>query len=153
MKKNKILYTKSAVISGIIASLSLIAIYSVTLSLLSTPAYAYQQLISKWYLFGPLTISVGIQFGLVRVIKNKQNVKDRSLQMKLSSSSGVSVVSMLICCTHYLVGFIPYLGVATFALTLADYQNEFLMVSIFINLLLIVNLVIRIRKLALVDQI
>jgi len=128
------LKTKSF-IWGSMASFGLIFFYSGIL-LLTMPNVQAAWLVFTdfWHLIVILIIGFGTQVGLAIYLKGLS--KQAHHLGKVSSMSGtVSGVSMVACCAHHLVDFLPFLGLLGLASFLGRYQKLFLEISVMINLL------------------
>ena len=80
------------------------------------PWYFFQD---KWYFILPLILAFAVQLGLFRAI----NLKVRQSPATVAATGGVSLTSMIACCTHNLVTFIPVLGLTALAAALNQYQD------------------------------
>jgi hypothetical protein len=123
----------------------LLAIYFSAISILNSFDEAISQFSEIWYWIILLTVGFGIQVGLFFHIKVFNRAKTKGLGAEVTASGGVSTVSMIACCAHYLVGILPLLGLSAAALFLVKYQVSFLLVGIFTNILGIIVMLMKIQ--------
>jgi len=122
-----------SVLYGAFASIILLGVYFVILTLVSGWNFAQNQFESYWYFIVSLVIGFGIQIALYQYIKSL--VHSRQGMGKIVSVSGTtSTVAMISCCAHYLVNLIPILGVTGLVIFVAQYQIELFWVGIIFNL-------------------
>lgn len=114
---------------GIIAGLSLFALYILLLTILNSFSHAMQQFALYWYFIIPLTIGFGIQVGLYSYIRNSIGTAT------LAATGGVSTGSMIACCLHHTTDVLPILGLSAASLFLLKYQVPFMILGIFSNLI------------------
>ncbi len=129
VRKTSRIWRKS-VIYGILASLSLITLYLIIVSLFQGLYYAITRFVELWYLMTPLVIGFGIQIGLFTYIRNF---------MKMSAGTtgacgGISATSMVACCAHHVTDVIPILGASAVGVFLLQYQPVFLGFGIVSNI-------------------
>jgi len=109
-----------------------ILINFVILALLGFPEMAIG-VIYKYYILLILLIGgFGIQVGLFTYL-NSMNAIGCSTTI---ASGGISTVSMILCCSHYLLNIIPFLGAfvgASFLFALSKYTLHFLLIGIASN--------------------
>ncbi len=137
---------KKSVIYGGIAALILLSIYFTTISILNSFEEAIIQFSDIWYWILLLSAGFGTQIGLFFHIKFFRCTRIKGLTAEVTASGGVSTVSMIACCAHYLVGVLPLLGISSAALFLVNYQISFLLISIFSNILGIIIMLMKIKK-------
>ena len=84
-----------------------------------------------------LIVGFGIQSGLFGLIRKGQMLRFHNKQANVSmgTSSAFSGISMVACCAHHLADVIPVLGLAGLSLFLTEFQKEFLIVGVGINLI------------------
>lgn len=121
---------RKAVIYGILASLSLVILYLVIVSLFQGLDYAIGRFGELWYLMTPLVIGFGFQIGLFTYIRNF---------MKMSAGTtgacgSISATSMVACCAHHITDVIPILGASAVGVFLLQYQPVFLVFGIVSNI-------------------
>lgn len=97
----------------------------------------YYFFLGNWYLVSPLIIGFGIQVGLSRAIKIKMHT---SVRKPLIVSSTTSTVTMIACCMHNFVIFLPIIGLTGVATFFAIYQTWVFIVSILIMLVSVVTM-------------
>ena len=131
METSKIKF--KAIRNGIIAILIVVAINFLVLYLLNFPLMA-TQIIRKYFVLLVLLIGgFGLQVGLFTYF-NSLNAISCSTTV---ASGGISGVSMILCCSHYLLNILPFLGalIGISALTaLSKYTVYFLLIGIISNL-------------------
>lgn len=124
------LSNRRAYVLGVLASFAIVGMYLGMNTLTSDWYFARVQFSEyRWWIIS-LAIGLGIQvtlFTLYRVHHRGQ--KKTAVNSSMAASSGVSVVAMMACCSHYLATVIPLLGVsflsATAVASLAQYQPYF----------------------------
>ena len=121
------------IISGIISSFSLLALYFFIM-ILSNSSFlnALGNLESlKWWII-PLVITFGTQVGLFVYAKDlKRNVSAKAT----STSSVTSSVAMVACCAHHITDILPIIGLSILATVLTKYQTWFLAFGLASNLI------------------
>jgi len=124
-----------------IAVLSVIAINLLVLYLLKFPQMALLQIKKYWYLLVLLISGFGTQIGLYTYLKHKEIFCSASTM----ASGGISGISMLLCCSHYLVNFLPFISLA-FANLLLKYTPYILLFGIISNVFGIWFMLNKIKK-------
>lgn len=130
---------KTIWISGSGATLGLLALYAVTMALLSGLDAAIEQFRALWWLMVPLSIGFGIQVGLYTKLKQKTAAA-------LATSGTSAGVGMLACCAHHAVDVLPIVGLSALATLLIQYQKPILIVSIGINSIGILYMLSQLRR-------
>ena len=120
---------KKGIETGVLAILVILSVNLLVLSLLNFPEMAILQIKKYWLLLFILIGGFGFQIGLHTYLKYKNAVCSATTM----TSGGVSSVSMIICCSHYLIPILPFLSV-TFAF-LTRYTPYILLFGIFSNLI------------------
>ena len=124
---------QKAWVYGIFAVLIVVAINLIVLYLLNFPLMA-TEIIRKYLVLLILLIGgFGIQVGLFTYY-NSLNAINCSTSV---ASGGISGISMILCCSHYLLNILPFLGaiVGISALTkLSSYTIYFLLLGITSNI-------------------
>ena len=111
-------------VAGLIfAALGLYVLQALGMQDIYGPFYFFQ---AKWYFILPLIFGFGLQLGLFRAIR----LKARQGMAALAASGGVSGGSMVACCSHNLVSFVPFLGLSGLAGFLSVYQDYIFGLSI-----------------------
>ncbi|GEM_PF-5500251 len=126
------LKTKSWVY-GISAVLIVVALNLIILSLLGFPAMA-TEIIKKYFILLVLLIGgFGLQVGMFTYFKNTQAITCTTTY----ASGGISGISMILCCSHYVLNILPFLGaiigMSAFA-ALTKYTPHFLVFGILSNI-------------------
>jgi hypothetical protein len=137
---------KKSIFFGVIAAFMLLAIYFTVISILNSFEEALIQFSDIWYWIILLSAGFGTQIGLFLHIKFFRRVKTKGLTAEVTATGGVSTVSMIACCAHYMVGVLPLLGLSAAVMFLVEYQVSFLLVGIFSNLLGIIVMLMKIKK-------
>lgn len=133
------------ILKGGVGTISLLFLYFLVVSLVSGFAFAKEQFLNYWYFLSFLSIGFGIQVSLYLFLKSK--VKSFSKGV-LATTGTTSAGAMISCCTHYLVNILPLLGAAGVVSFVSQYQIELFWVGIFFNLMGILYILRRIKKLA-----
>ncbi|TAL49224.1 hypothetical protein EPN83_01655 [Patescibacteria group bacterium] len=129
---------------GILAALSLLALYFAVVTLISGWAFALEQFTRFWYFIVSLTLGFGIQIGLYSYLKNAIR---RSVPKGAVVASGTtSTVATLSCCAHYLANILPVVGIAGLISFIGQYQIELFWVGLAANIFGIWYITNKIRK-------
>lgn len=138
---------RGSIIKGLIASLILLSVYFVVLSLVSGWSFMLTQFVKYWYFVLALSAGFGIQVGLYiyikRIIKNRQEASGKMLAV----SGATSTAAMISCCSHYLINLLPILGVAGVVALISQYQVQLFWVGLIFNLTGIVYMLNKLRHL------
>lgn len=123
-----------SVIYGVFAIIMVLLLNLIVLAVLDFPEMPLQ-IIKKYFIFIILLVGgFGLQIGLFTYFKHLN-----ALSCSTSAASGgIAAVSMTLCCSHYLLNILPFLGavVSISALTsLSKYTLHFLLLGIFSNIL------------------
>jgi len=127
---------------GVAAALGVVGFYLGLLTVTSDWNNARAQFAEyRWWIIA-LALGLGIQGTLYTYLKKQ--LKGRTIKAaksSLAASGGVSTASMAACCAHYLVAFLPALGLpflSAAAAGLVEYQVEFFFLGVISNLVGIV---------------
>lgn len=120
-----------AIAKGSLATGMLLLVYFSVVSVISGWSFALNQFRQYWYYVVALSIGFGVQIGLFSLVRSLH--KEASAGM-IATSATTSTAAMLSCCAHYLVNFIPILGVTGLVTLFAQYQIQFFWVGIAANL-------------------
>lgn len=91
---------------GIIAIIIVVAINFVVLYSLDFPLMATQIIKKYWLLLVLLIGGFGLQVGLFTYFKGLNAISCSTTV----ASGGISGISMILCCSHYLLNVLPFLG-------------------------------------------
>ncbi len=130
--------------NSVIAVLIVVAINFLVLYSLNFPSMAIFQLKKYAWLLIPLVLGFGIQIGLYTYLKHLNVV----CGITTATSGGVSSISMILCCSHYLVNFLPFISLA-FATFLTRYTFYILLFGVASNIfgiVIMLNEVYRLRN-------
>lgn len=134
---------KSA-LKGILASIILLSIYFVTLTLISGQNFAQSQFIDNWYWIIALSIGFGIQISLFTYLRAMHRAKVSAKVVAVSGTT--STIAMISCCAHYLVNILPVIGISGVVAIIGQYQTELFWLGIISNLLGLTYLVNKLIK-------
>lgn len=118
---------------GILASIIVLALNLSVLYLLDFPLMAMEIITRYWPLLVLLIGGFGLQIGLFTYYHGLNAISCSTTV----ASGGISGVSMILCCSHYLLNFLPILGalIGVSALTaLSEYTLYFLILGIVSNI-------------------
>lgn len=118
---------------GILASVLLLGVYLVVLTLVSGWKFTQDQFFDFWYFIVSLSIGFGIQIGLYAYLRGLIHGVHGAGKV-LGVTGTTSTAAMISCCTHYLVNLLPILGTVGIVTFVSQYQIEFFWVGIFFNL-------------------
>lgn len=127
-----------------IATLALLGVYIVIVSLVSGWVFMLDQISRFWYYVLSLAVGFGIQVGLYTYLKNV--IKQNSSPRVLAVSGATSTVAMISCCAHYLVNLLPILGAVGIITIISQYQIQLFWVGLIFNLVGIIYMLNRVRK-------
>ena len=130
---------------GLLASLGLLAIYFSLVSLISGTSFAQEQFAKYWYFILTLAAGFGVQVALFTRLK--QVVKGAHGGV-VAVSGATSTFAMVSCCSHYLVNVLPIIGAVGVLTVISQYQIELFWVGIIANLLGILYLTSKLRKIS-----
>lgn len=125
-----------SIIYGIIAGTGLILIYILVVSFFQGLFFALLSLNSLKFWLIPLAAGFGIQISLYTSVKHTA-----LLNKEVAASGGISGGSMIVCCTHYVLNIIPFIGLSGLSVFLIAYQKLFLGIGIAANVIGIVIMV------------
>ena len=124
----KILF--ASVLKGIGATLVLIAIYFMIVSLVSGWAFAKDQFRQFWYFVTTLALGFGIQVVLYSYLRSMiKNVSPRVV----ATTGATTTAAMISCCAHYLVNILPVLGAVGIITIISQYQVQLFWVGLVFN--------------------
>ena len=114
--------------NGILAVLIVVAVNFLVLYFLNFPSMAIFQLKRYIWLLIPLVLGFGVQIGLFTYLRHLNVV----CGITMAGSGGISSISMILCCSHYLVNFLPFISLS-FATFLTKYTFYILLFGIVSN--------------------
>lgn len=127
--------------NSIIAILIVVAINFLVLYYLNFPSMALFQIKKYIWLLIPLVLGFGIQIGLYTYLKHLNAV----CNITTMAGGGISSISMILCCSHYLVNFLPFISLS-FAAFLSQYTFYILLFGVASNISGILFIFNKIRK-------
>jgi Cu+-exporting ATPase len=116
---------------GVTASVVLLVVYFVVLSLVSGWDFAISEFAAFWYFVLPLAIGFGLQVGLYTYLR-RLAAHDFGGRV-VAASGATSTASMISCCAHYLTNVLPVVGAAGIVTAIAEYQVELFWVGLAFN--------------------
>ncbi len=119
---------------GTFAIIIVLLINWIILILLNFPLMAINLIAQYWYLFVLLIGGFGFQIGLFIYFHSLNAISCGTTV----ASGGISVVSMILCCSHYLLNILPFLGAligVSFFSVLSDWTFEFLILGVVSNVI------------------
>ena len=125
----------------VLAVLVVVAINFIVLASLNFPSMAIFQLKRYIWLLIPLVLGFGFQIGLYTYLRHLNVV----CGITMAGSGGISSISMILCCSHYLVNVLPFISLST-ANLLTQYTLQILIFGIAANLFGIGFMLNKIRK-------
>ena len=127
--------------NSILAMLIVIVINLIVLFSLGFPQMALFQLKKYLWLLILLVLGFGVQIGLFTYLKHKSIV----CSVTAMAGGGVSAISMILCCSHYLINILPFISLS-FANFLTRYTFWILMFGIASNIAGIVFMLYKIKS-------
>src|SRR3989344_3859932 len=94
-----------AILYGILGSLGLLIFYISVVSIFQGVSFAFLNLRMLWYLLFPLAMGFGVQVGLYIAIKHTAK-----LTATVATTGTLSGGSMVACCSHFILTFLPIAG-------------------------------------------
>ncbi len=120
----------NSIIKGAFASLALLLVYFVIVSLVSGWNFMLEQFAKYWYFVVTLAAGFGIQVGLYSYLKSIV----KSVSPGIVATSGTtSTTAMISCCAHYLVNILPVLGAVGIITVISQYQVQLFWVGLAFN--------------------
>ena len=129
MKINNINLKHRIIRNSILAVLIVVAINLIVLASLNFPSMALFQLKRYIWLLILLVLGFGVQIGLFTYLKHKSIV----CSVTAMAGGGISAISMILCCSHYLINILPFISLS-FATFLTRYTFWILMFGIASNI-------------------
>jgi len=130
---------------GVMASLLLTIVYFLIVSLAESFDHAVTQFLSLSYLIIPLIAGFGIQVSLFSYSRQLSKAM-RQGSVSVTTSGGVSTVSMIACCAHHLTDVVPLLGLTAVGLFLTAYQTVFILIGLLSNIVGILTILASMQK-------
>ena len=127
--------------NSIIAVLIVVIINFLVLAILNFPAMAIFQIKKYIWLLIPLVLGFGVQIGLYTYLRHLNAI----CSITSMAGGGVSSISMILCCSHYLVNFLPFISLS-FATFLTRYTFYILLFGVVANIFGIIFMLNKIRK-------
>jgi hypothetical protein len=135
---SKQVFSPPPLLIGAAAAIAVVGFYLGLITLVSDWYNARMQFEEyRWWILA-LAAGLGVQatlYSFLRIRLNGKNVK--SAKSSLAASGGMSTASMAACCAHYLVAFLPALGLpflSAAAAGLAEYQVQLFLLGVLSNL-------------------
>ena len=129
MKINNINLKHRIIRNSILAVLIVVTKNLIVLASLNFPSMALFQLKRYIWLLILLVLGFGVQIGLFTYLKHKSIV----CSVTAMAGGGVSAISMILCCSHYLINILPFISLS-FATFLTRYTFWILMFGIASNI-------------------
>jgi len=120
-------------LAGAIGALTLLAVYFMTLTLVSGWDFTQEQFGEFWYFVIALAIGFGLQIALFFHLRQVTRHTDASGKV-LAVSGATSTGAMIACCTHYLANVLPVLGATGVLALVAQYQIQLFWFGLALNL-------------------
>lgn len=130
--------------NSVLAILIVVAINFLVLYFLNFPSMAIYQIKRYLILLILLVIGLGVQIGLYTYLKHLNAL----CSITTMASGGVSSISMLLCCSHYLVNILPFISLS-FASFLTEYTFYILLFGVLSNIfgiLFMIKKIIEVKK-------
>ena len=135
---------------GILAGLGILVFYISVLTIFQSYGIALYEFKRLWIWLVPLAIGFGTQIGLYTSIKHAATIK-----VGTATSGTISGGSMIVCCSHYLLSAIPFIGITGLVgLTsfLMTYQKAFFSIGIMSSIIGITLMLNHKRKMRVNDH-
>lgn len=116
--------------NAVIAILLVVAINFLVLYYLNFPSMAISQIKKYLVLLIFLVVGFGVQIGLYTYLK----YRDAFCSITTMAGGGISSISMILCCSHYLLNILPFISLS-FASFLTKYTLYILVFGVLSNLI------------------
>lgn len=131
-------YSPQPHVYGIAAAIGVVGFYLGLITLTSDWYNAKMQFSEyQWWILA-LAAGLGLQATLYTILKRKLQGKNlKTAKSSLAASGGMSTASMAACCAHYLVAFLPALGLpflSAAAAGLVEYQTHLFLIGVLSNI-------------------
>lgn len=133
MKNLNLKIIQRSALKGFLGTSLLLVFYFAIVTLISGWEFAQDQFLRFWYFILALAFGFGIQVGLYTYLKNSIRAKNTSAKV-LAASGTTSGAAMISCCSHYLVNFLPILGITGVVTFIGQYQIQFFWIGLAVNL-------------------
>ena len=135
---------------GMAAGAGMIGFYFLILMLSNSLEHAIEEFSYLWPWILGLSTGFAAQAGLFAHIVLTMRRK-KAATASVAVSGGMSATSMVACCAHHLTDVLPLLGVSAAAIFLTRFQNSFMLLGIFSNLVGVFIMLSVIQKNSLYD--
>ncbi len=124
------------VITGVLGSLGLLALYLGIVSLSESWAHALSLFREDAPLVIPIVLGFGTQVGLFTYLKLGLHLASgtRAAGALTGTAGSTSTFAMVACCAHHVTDVLPLLGLSGAAIFLAEYRVPFMVFGLFSNL-------------------
>ena len=121
---------------GISASLFLLAVYFLTLTISNSLLHAIEELKVLGVWIALLTVGFGIQTGLFVYVRGALKARATAqATASMAATGSMSATTMVACCMHHVADILPILGISAASLLFIKYQSFFLAIGVASNLL------------------
>lgn len=110
---------------GLAAALAMLGVYFGVLWAANSLEHALGELRALWGWMVPIVVGFGVQVGLF-VYARGATRGHMAHAHGIMASGGISTVSMVACCAHHVTDVLPFVGLATASVFLAQYRPIFL---------------------------
>lgn len=120
-----------SIINGIFGFFALLGFYFSIVGALSEWSLAKTQFLANWYWIVGLAVGFGVQIALFTYLRALHH---NHMSGTVAATTGtVSGLTMVACCTHYLVSILPIIGISGLAASIESYQQELFVVGAIAN--------------------
>ena len=132
---------------GLLGGALIASVYLGLISLAESPARAIELFWEdRWYVI-PILLGFSTQVGLYTFLKKGFYLPTAARGgATTAASGGLSTMTMVACCAHRVADVLPFVGLSTAAVFLAEWKVPFLIVGLLSNLFGIGVMVREIRK-------
>lgn len=122
--------------AGVLGGILLTGVYIGLVSLAESPARAMELFWEdRWYVI-PILLGFSTQVGLYTFLKKGFYLPTATRGgVTTTASGGMSTMAMVACCAHRVADVLPFLGLSSAAMFLAEWKIPFLIVGLLTNLL------------------
>ncbi len=140
---------RKSIAYGLVASLLLLGLYFLVLTLVSGSSFTQKQFATYWYFIISLVVGFGIQVSLYTYLK-VLIASDQGTAKVVGITGTTSTAAMISCCAHYLTNILPILGATGLATFVTQYQVQLFWVGLAFNglgIIYISRIVIKVNRL------
>lgn len=122
---------RKSIINGGLGAVVLLGFYFAIVGALSEWSLAKTQFFANWHWIVGLAVGFGIQISLFSYLRALH--RDCMSGTVATTTGTFSGLTMVACCTHYLVSILPIIGISGLAASIESYQQELFALGAAVN--------------------